>query len=130
MFGPAASRVEMENGIAHARLVRSDEASADMVQAELEALASSYERLAPRSEVGSALIDLLGAPPALSPGATAAIGRVFRAFERAQKPVVVVVGMSATQRLQIDRLAAEHAPRRGAVLSSREDALEFISFAS
>lgn len=130
MSVPATSRVELESRIAQAKVVRGDEARADLVQTELEALASSYEKLAPRNEVGAALIDLLEAPPALNPGAAAAIGRIFRAFERAHKPVVFVIGKSATQRLQIDRLAAEHAPRRGAVLSSRADALEFISFAS
>lgn len=72
------------------------------------------------------LFDLSEAPPLFGPRTEAALARGLSAWEQAGRPVAVQIGSSGIQRLQIERVSREHAPKVGKTFSSKDEAQAWL----
>ena len=72
------------------------------------------------------LFDLSEAPVVAGPKSQAALGEMFNAFERANKPIAIV-SRAGMQELQLSRLATEQAPTHGRVFTDRDAALRWLT---
>lgn len=86
---------------------------------------SWFERLARGDDVGM-IFDLARAPPVTGPRTQEALGRMLGAWETACKPLVVVVGSSEMQRLQLSRVQKASAPKYGRVVLDRSSAVVWL----
>lgn len=68
------------------------------------------------------LFDLREAPPVTGPNTQEALGRMFQPFESAGRPIAILVGGNALQKLQMQRLAGTTAPSHGRVFTSESEA--------
>lgn len=107
--------VDLVAGVLEVCVVRRPDRDSASGADEAEVIRSHFERGALRADTRAALLDLAGGPQVAGPRTQAALGAMIAAFARAGKPVAIVVG-SATQRLQMDRLASEHGLGRCEVL--------------
>lgn len=99
--------IDLSGGIFELSVVRRPDRDSSSGADQAEMMCQHVEAGARRPDVRAALFDLSQAPQAAGPRTQAALGRMFAAFGRASKPAAIVVG-SATQRLQMERLAREH----------------------
>jgi hypothetical protein len=72
------------------------------------------------------IFDLTLAPPVTGPVTQESIGRMLEAWERAGRPMAVVVGGNQVQVLQLRRLVAAHAPRCGSVFTALTSARAWV----
>lgn len=114
-FTLSNSETLVREGTVHVRVFsRPDLSAADGASAAL-ALGNHLVTYASEPSVSRLVIDLTQAPPVMGPITQGAMGEVFRAWERAQKRIVVFIADHATQELQQRRLVRENAPLRGMV---------------
>ena len=71
--------------------------------------------------------DLSGAPNVMGPRTTAAIEATLAPWERIKKPVAILIGDNAMQRLQWERIVREQASHVGRVFASRPLALAWAA---
>ena len=73
------------------------------------------------------LFDVRQGPPAFGPKTRAALERVFIAATASKRRLSVLVGGSATQRMQFGNLCQEHAPTHARVFLSETPAREWLT---
>lgn len=83
--------------------------------------------LTPGSLYRGLMFDVRQGPPAFGPKTRAALERVFVAATNAQRRLSVLVGTSATQRMQFGNLCQEHAPAHAKVFLSETPAREWLT---
>jgi hypothetical protein len=82
--------------------------------------------LAARAGLTALMLDLSDAPPIVGPKTQEAVAEMLEAFASVGRKVAVVVGESATQRLQLERLARVRLGRDGCVFTTAADARLFL----
>lgn len=106
--------LELDRGVLALRVVRRPDLDSSRGADSAETMASLIARHAARVDVSGAIIDISQAPPVAGPRTQEALGRMLASVAREGKRAAVVVS-SATQRLQMERLAGENAPGLAAV---------------
>jgi hypothetical protein len=86
--------------------------------------------LTAQSQYRGLLFDVRQGPPAFGPKTRATLELVFAAAAASQRRVSVLVGGSATQRMQFGNLCQEHAPELARVFLSESQAKEWLTSAS
>lgn len=82
--------------------------------------------LAPQSPYRGLVIDVRQGPTAVGPKTRATLERIFVAATTSQRRVAVLVGSSATQRMQFGNLCREHAREYGQVFQTEASAREWL----
>jgi hypothetical protein len=72
------------------------------------------------------LFDVRKGPPAFGPKTRAALEKVFAAARLSGRTLAVLVGESATQRMQFGNLCWEHAPQHAQVFQTEASAREWL----
>lgn len=82
--------------------------------------------LAARAEAAALILDLGDAPPVVGPQTQAAVTEMLRTFTAGGRRIAVVVGPSATQQMQVERLVREQLGLEGCVFRSAHEARAFL----
>ncbi len=119
-------RIELSDGVAVCHVWRREDVDSETGARFAEELGVHVEALA-RGQAAGMVFDVSQAPVVSGPKTQTMIGRMLAEFERHRKPVGVVVGTAAMQRLQMQRLVNAHAPVQGAVFETVADARTWVS---
>ena len=90
-----------------------------------ETMCAAILATADRDIVGLVL-DLTEAPPIAGPRTQATLTTMLRAWVRGRRRAVLVIGPSAVQRLQLDRMVAHVASPAVTVMTSTDDARAWL----
>jgi hypothetical protein len=117
--------IELDAGLAYCRVwARPDVDSATGARFAREKIAH-FEALA-RGDARAIILDLTSAPPVTGPVTQESLGHMLAAWERAGRPIAVVVSDNPTQLLQLRRLVTTHAAHSGAVFSELSAARTWV----
>ena len=103
-------RIELAAGLARCEVWRRPDVDSATGARFAEEKSAHFERLARDRAVRGMIFDLRKAPPVAGPKSEAAIGAMLATFEKARKPLVVLVGDNEIQRLQVARIIRDRAP--------------------
>jgi hypothetical protein len=112
-----------DDGVARCRVWRRPDLDAERGAAAAVEIGDELQALAELGEVCGLILDIHAAPQIVGPRTQDALTRLFTVWERAGKPVVIVTGTSAVQRLQVHRLLTEAAPVWGDLVDTVEQGL-------
>ncbi|HJL18573.1 MAG TPA: hypothetical protein RMH99_23130 [Sandaracinaceae bacterium LLY-WYZ-13_1] len=118
-------RIELDDGIASCRVWRRPDVDAETGAAFAREKIAHFRALAVGRGRGM-VFDLREAPPVTGPKTQEAVGQMFSAFESHHKPIAVVVGGKAVQKLQMKRLVGDTAPKHGAVFQDLDEAMAHV----
>jgi len=107
--------IDVAADVLQARVIRrpdlSSERGADLADQFVDALLETLTS----SSTSRTVVDLSAAPPVMGPRTEAAFARLLAAHTKLSRPIGVVASANPTQRLQLQRLMREHAPRFGSI---------------
>lgn len=111
--------IQVEGRVARCRVWRRPDLSSEDGARCAEEMAAHLRRVARDPGLSAAVWDVSEAPPVVGERTQSAMAEILRAFSTGAAPLALVVGPSATQRLQLERLAAEHGRGRVHVVDRR-----------
>ena len=114
--------VDVEDGVARARVWMRPDLTAERGAALSRELAASLVELAERRGVRAAILDLREAPPVIGPITRGVLAGAISAWEQHDKRIALLVSNHPTQLTQMRKLVEETAPRGGFVTESVPDA--------
>lgn len=118
-------RIELlGGGVASCRVWRRPDVDAQTGAGFAREKIAHFEALA-NGEARALLFDLRDAPPVTGPKTQEALGKMLWPFEREGRRVAIVVGEHAIQKLQLQRIVDEAAPKHGRVFASEREALAY-----
>lgn len=107
-------RIELDAGVATCTVWRRPDVDGETGAAWAREKIDHFAALA-RGPARGLVFDLRMAPPVTGPKTQEALGQMLEHFERAGRPVAVLVGDHAVQKLQLQRVVASVCPKTGAV---------------
>jgi hypothetical protein len=117
-------RIDLQAGVATCRVWRRPDVDAQTGAAFAREKIAHFEALA-EGPARAMIFDLRDAPPVTGPKTQEALGRMLAPFERAGRPVAVLVGDHAIQKLQMQRLVETAAPTQGRVFGVEREAVAY-----
>jgi hypothetical protein len=120
--------ISVEEGVATFRVWKRAELDAPAVARQANDLATAAVTLALDPFLAhAAILDVRDARAESSPAVQDAYVRLFTAWERAKRKLAIVVGSDAVQRLSMQRLSRDHAPRWSRVITTTIEARAWLS---
>ncbi|GAB5549225.1 MAG: hypothetical protein RLO52_21870 [Sandaracinaceae bacterium] len=115
-------RIELDEGIARCVVWRRPDVDGQTGAAWAKEKISHFKALA-RGPARALVFDLRQAPPVTGPKTQEALGQMLESFERARRPVAVLVGDHAVQKLQLQRVVTDCCPNVGVVFTDEAAAV-------
>jgi hypothetical protein len=115
---------ELREGLAYCRVWQRPDVDSATGAKWAREMIGHFEQLALASR--GIVVDLTDAPPVNGPRTQDALGRMLHSFERARRPVAIVVGPNAMQRLQLQRIIEDEAPTQAKLFDSESTATHWI----
>ena len=103
--------IEAAADVLQARVIRRPDLSSEQGAELADRFVDALLETAASSGTSRTMVDLSAAPPVMGPRTEAAFTRLLSAHAKLARPIVVVASANPTQRLQLQRLVREHAPR-------------------
>jgi hypothetical protein len=117
--------ITIEEGVAVCRVFRNPNLDPEASARSLESIVAASRSLALEDGVDGMVLDLRRTPGAQSPRVERVLLAVAQIWEASGQRISFLVEESPVQKLQITRVAAQGAPRFGAVFTNRGDARTF-----
>lgn len=118
-------RIELDEGIARCVVWRRPDVDGATGAAWAMEKIGHFRALA-RGPARALLFDLRQAPPVTGPKTQEALGQMLESFERMRRPVAVLVGDHAVQKLQLQRVVSQSCPSVGAVFDDEGAAARHV----
>lgn len=117
--------VEIEHGAAVVRVFRSSGMAREQVLAAAKALLAQAKTLTRDENVHGLVLDLRRLAGAVSPEIEAIYAEIAKAWEFSGQPIALL-SLDPMQKLQLQRIVSQSAPRLGTVTNDRNDARRFV----
>ena len=121
--------ISLSDGIVHARVWRTPDVDSKTGAAYAQEKLAHLVRLATNADVRALLLDLSEAPYVAGPKTQTALGTMIGCFESVGKPIIVVVGISPVQSMQLQRIVGDVAPKHGQLVGTKAEALRRLQAA-